>query len=188
MTRTRLFLACTLAACALVAGCGADRNDGSSVTRITEYTEPSTSTSRPTLTTTPSTIAPTTTTTPTSTSTAAGPPPGAEALPTDNGYAFFQTKSGRTRCQVSTAEVGCEAQFTAPPQVDGVPANGVRLTPDGQTNWLVGNLGDIPAVTLDYRTYWAQGWTIEAREDGTRITNDRTRHGMTVAVEGVEAF
>ena len=176
-----------VAVAAAVAGCGADRSDGSSVTKITEYTEPSTSTSRSTTTTTPSTTTPTTTTTTTS-STTTGPPPGAEQLPTENGYAFFQTKSGRTRCQISTAEVGCEAQFTAPPDVDGVPANGVRLTPDGQTRWVVGNLGDIPAVTLDYRTYWAQGWTVEAREDGTRITNDRTRHGMTVAVEKVETF
>jgi hypothetical protein len=49
-------------------------------------------------------------------------------------------------------------------------------------------LGDIPAVTLDYRTYSAVGWTIEAREDGTRFTNDRTRHGMTLAVDGVKTF
>jgi hypothetical protein len=175
-------------AVAALAGCGTDRSDGSSVTKITEYTEPSTSTSRPTQT-TPSTTTTTTTTSPTSTpSTTMSPPPGAEELPTENGYAFFQTKSGRTRCQISVTEVGCEAQFTAPPEVDGVPANGVRLTPDGQTRWLVGNLGDIPAVTLDYRTYWTQGWTIEASEDGTRITNDRTRHGMTVAVEKVETF
>lgn len=186
--KARSVIAIAVAAAAL-ASCGSDRSDGSSVTKITEYTEPSTSTSRSTNTTTPTTTTPTTTTSPTSTPSAStGPPPGAQELPTENGYSFFQTKSGRTRCQVSAAEVGCEAQFTAPPEVDGVPANGVRLTPDGQTRWLVGNLGDIPAVTLDYRTYWAQGWTVEAREDGTRITNDQTRHGMTVAVEKVETF
>ena len=67
-------------------------------------------------------------------------------------------------------------------------ANGVRLTADGEVSWLVGNLGDIPAVTLDYRTYSAVGWTIDAGEDGTRFTNDRTGHGMIVAVEGVQAF
>ena len=53
---------------------------------------------------------------------------------------------------------------------------------------MVGNLGAIPAVTLDYRTYSALGWTIEATRDGTRFTNDRTGHGMFVAVEGVETF
>ena len=60
--------------------------------------------------------------------------------------------------------------------------------PNGTVEWLVGNLGDIPVVTLDYRTYHAVGWTIEAAEDGTRFTNDRTGHGMVVAVEGVQAF
>ena len=75
---------------------------------------------------------------------------------------------------------GVSAQFTNPPVLNGTPANGVRLTANGEVSWLVGNLGDIPAVTLDYRTYSAVGWTIEAREDGTRFTNDRSGHGMTV--------
>jgi hypothetical protein len=52
----------------------------------------------------------------------------------------------------------------------------------------VGNLGDIPAITLDYKTYSAVGWTIEASEDGTRFTNIGTGHGMVIAVEGVQAF
>jgi hypothetical protein len=64
----------------------------------------------------------------------------------------------------------------------------VRLTANGEVSWLVGNLGDIPAVKLDYRTYSAVGWTIHAREDGTRFTNDRTGRGMIVAVDGVQAF
>ena len=49
--------------------------------------------------------------------------------------------------------------------MNGMHANGVRLTPNGEVSWLVGNLGDIPVVTLDYRTYRAVGWTIDARED-----------------------
>jgi hypothetical protein len=109
-------------------------------------------------------------------------------LSPQNGYVFIETQSGKTRCQLSTAEVGCEAQFTDSPVMNGMHANGVRLTPNGEVSWLVGNLGDIPAVTLDYRTYSAVGWTIEAGEDGTRFTNDRTGHGMVVAVEGVQAF
>jgi hypothetical protein len=54
--------------------------------------------------------------------------------------------------------------------------------------WIVGNLGDIPVVTLDYRTYRAVGWTIVAAEDGTRFTNDRTGHGMFVSIENVEVY
>jgi hypothetical protein len=72
--------------------------------------------------------------------------------------------------------------------LDGTRANGVRLTANGEVSWLVGNLGDIPVVTLDYRTYSAVGWTIVAGEDGTRFANDSTGHGMTVSIDGVQAF
>jgi len=116
------------------------------------------------------------------------PTPGAEVLAPENGYVFIETKSGKTRCQLSTDEVGCESAFTNSPMINGIPANGVRLSVNGELTWLVGNLGDIPAVTLDYRTYSAVGWTIDAGEDGTRFTNDQTGHGMTVSVDGVQAF
>jgi hypothetical protein len=109
-------------------------------------------------------------------------------LTPENGYVFIETKSGKTRCQLNTAEVGCEAQFTNAPVMDGTRANGVRVTTNGELSWLVGNLGDIPVVTLDYKTYSAVGWIIEASEEGTRFTNDGTGHGMVIAVEGVQAF
>jgi hypothetical protein len=117
-------------------------------------------------------------------------PTGAAAQPLapQNGYVFITTKSGLTRCQINTATVGCEAQFTNSPQVDGEPANGVQVTADGHLKWILGNLGDIPVVTIDYRTYSAEGWTIVATQDGTRFTNDNTHHGMSVATQGAEAF
>ncbi len=101
---------------------------------------------------------------------------------------FIQTKTGKTRCQLDEQEVGCESDFTNAPVIDGNTAHGVRLTADGELSWVVGNLGDIPAVTLDYRTYSAVGWTIEADENGTRFTNDGTGRGMVISVEGVESF
>jgi hypothetical protein len=109
-------------------------------------------------------------------------------LPPENGYVFIETKSGKTRCQVNEAEVGCEAQFTDAPEVDGLPANGVRVSPGGDIEWVLGNLGDIPVVTLGYGTYAAEGWTIDAGEAGTRFTNDATGHGAFVAVEKVDTF
>jgi hypothetical protein len=116
-------------------------------------------------------------------------PPANQTLdPNEGGYVFIETKSGQTRCQISRTAVGCEAQFANPPVKDGVPANGVNVTSDGKIRWLVGNLGDIPTVTLGYRTYEAVGWTIAAAESGTRFTNDRTGHGMFVSIERVEAF
>ncbi|MET0474309.1 MAG: hypothetical protein ABW001_06670 [Mycobacterium sp.] len=174
--KARLLAVSVLATGALVVGCQStvDGNPQGNPT------EPSFPTSQPTRTTP-------TTPLPTPTRTAAAPPP-AEALLPQNGYVFVTTKSGQTRCQLNATEVDCEAPFTNPPTVDGVPANGVRLTAGGQIEWISGNLGDIPVVTIDYRTYSAVGWTIVATADGTRFTNDATRHGMSVAIQRVEVF
>jgi hypothetical protein len=177
----RSTLAVVLALAAVLTGCQSS-TPGTPITSPKSPTKPNFPTSRPTR----PTAAPTKTLTPAPTTTAAAP--GAEVLPPEDGYVFIETKSGKTRCQLSTAEVGCEAQFTTSPVMNGMHANGVRVTADGEVSWLVGNLGDIPAVTLDYRTYSAVGWTIQASEDGTRFTNDRTGHGMIVAIEGVQAF
>ncbi len=175
----RWTLAVVLALGVVLAGCHTN-TPGTPVTSPRSPAEPNFPTSRPT-------AAPPKTLTPAPSGTTA-PAPGAEVLPPENGYVFIETKSGQTRCQISKDEVGCEAPFTNSPVQDGVRANGVRLTANGEVTWLVGNLGDIPVVTLDYRTYSAAGWTINAGEDGTRFTNDRTGHGMTVSVDGVQAF
>ena len=175
--KARAVLACALAAGALLAGCQSG-TPGTPVTSPESPTEPSFPTSRPTR--------PTAAPPPPSTTTA--PAPGAEVLPPENGYVFIETKSGQTRCQLNEDEVGCEAQFTNTPMQDGVRTNGVRLTADGAVDWIVGNLGDRPVVTLDYRTYRALGWTIVAAEDGTRFTNDRTGHGMFVSIEKVDVY
>lgn len=117
------------------------------------------------------------------------PPAGAIPLPPDpNGYVFIETKSGQTRCQIDTDSVGCEAQFTDSPIQEGERANGVNITAGGSVQWVVGNLGDIPTVTIDYLTYDAEGWTIAASESGTRFTNKNTGHGMFVSVEHVDTF
>ncbi|HET6734992.1 hypothetical protein [Mycobacterium sp.] len=179
--KVRLVLAGVLAVGALLAGCQSGTS-GTPVTSPDSPTEPSFPTSRPTR----PTAAPPKTLTPTPPPSV--PAPGAEVLAPQNGYVFIETKSGQTRCQINENEVGCEAQFTNSPMQDGVRTNGVRLTADGNVEWLVGNLGDIPVVTLDYRTYRALGWTIEASEDGTRFTNDSTGHGMVVAIEDVQTF
>ena len=172
--------AAAVLAIAVLAGCQTSTT-GTPVINPTEPTEPSFPTSRPTK----PTAAPPKTLTPAPSRTPNAP---AEALTPENGYVFIETKSGKTRCQLNTAEVGCEAQFTNAPMLDGTQANGVRVTTNGELSWLVGNLGDIPVVTLDYKTYSAVGWTIEASEEGTRFTNDGTGHGMVIAVEGVQAF
>jgi hypothetical protein len=175
---SRLAVAGVLAVGGLLAGCADDPAPPPRLSPITP-TEPTFPTPRPSR--SPAAQPPT------AKPTVPAPPP-AQELPPENGYVFVQTKSGKTRCQLDTAEVGCESAFTDSPPVDGIPANGVRLSAGGQLQWVLGNLGAIPAVTLDYRTYRAVGWTIEATPDGTRFTNDATGHGMVVAVERVESF
>ena len=168
----------------MIGGCHAT-TAGRPVANPGSPTEPSFPTSRPTRTSPPAT----TPARPPSPSTAAPSPPAAETLPPDtHGYVFIETKSGKTRCQISRAAVGCESEFTNSPIQDGVHANGVNVTADGAMRWIVGNLGDIPTVTIDYQTYRAQGWTIVADAGGTRFTNDGTGHGMFVSVEAVQAF
>jgi hypothetical protein len=170
---------------ALLTGCQSTV-PGTPTTRAGSPTEPSFSTPRPSRTPPsapssqpPSTPAPTPT----------GPVPGVQVLPTESGgYSFIATKSGQTRCQIDATAVGCEAQFTNAPKIDGEQANGVETSADGKNRWLVGNLGDPPVVKLEYRTYSAQGWTVVATEAGTRFTNDRTYHGMFVSLEKVEFY
>lgn len=167
---------------AVLTGCQSSI-DGTATRTSDSFTEPEFPTPRPSRPTSapPSTPAP-------APSPTAPRPSGGEVLAPENGYVFIQTKSGKTRCQLDEQEVGCEAAFTNAPEVDGAPANGVRLSADGQLSWVLGNLGAIPAVTLDYRQYSAVGWTIDADENGTRFTNDGTGHGMVISVEGVESF
>lgn len=116
------------------------------------------------------------------------PAPGGDTLPSTGGFVYIETKSGQTRCQISAESVGCESNFTNSPVVDGEPANGVEVTADGSLRWITGNLGAIPTTTIDYATYHAVGWTIEASSEGTRFTNDSTGHGMFVSTEQVDVF
>ncbi|MCV7192632.1 hypothetical protein [Mycolicibacterium brumae] len=118
-----------------------------------------------------------------------GPAPSGENLPADaQGLVYIETKSGKTRCQLSSATVGCESAFDNAPEINGYPANGVSVNSAGTLEWIQGNLGAIPTVALDYATYQAVGWTIVADANGTRFTNNGTGHGMFVATQGVESF
>jgi hypothetical protein len=178
-------VAVAVALAALACGC-TNTTGGRPSASPGRATEPTFPTQRPTR-----TPPPTATAVPPTASTVPAPPqqPGGQALPpSPQGYVYIETKSGKTRCQISTAQVGCESEFTNSPIEDGVHANGVRVTADGNMRWIVGNLGDIPVVTIDYRTYTAQGWTVDATSDGTRFTNDKTGHGMFVSIDTVQAF
>jgi hypothetical protein len=53
---------------------------------------------------------------------------------------------------------------------------------------MVSYLVAVPAVKIDYRVYFGLGWTIVADGNGTRITNDRTGHGMFVSIDEVSTY
>ncbi|OMC56018.1 hypothetical protein A5747_10140 [Mycobacterium sp. IS-836] len=178
-----LLLVALLASLELVSGC-------SSVIEGRPIAKPGTGPTEPTFPTMTSSPSPSSSTPPTSpTPSSPTAPAGAIPLPPDNnGYVFIETKSGVTRCQINKDSVGCEAPFTNSPLQDGEHANGVSITSGGSVEWVLGNLGAIPTVTIDYKTYAAQGWTINASTDGTRFTNDHTGHGMFVSVDKVNTF
>ncbi|MET0703130.1 MAG: hypothetical protein ABWY93_26090 [Mycobacterium sp.] len=188
--KSRLALAgAALMAAAALVSCSNTTNGSATCPGCGTQAEPEFPTPRPSISTPTAAPPPSPALPPPAPSTAiAAPPPGQTLPPNDQGYVYIETKSGKTRCQLNSQTVGCETEFENSPVVDGEPANGVSITSSGAMKWVVGNLGDIPVVTLDYRTYEAQGWTIAADEGGTRFTNDGTGHGMLVRVQGVEAF
>ena len=172
-----------VAAGAAAAGCSSTTDGAARCPGCGPGGEPSFPTSKPPVS-TPTTTSPATPPSPSS-----PPNPGGQTLPpSDTGYVYIETKSGQTRCQINAQSVGCESNFTNPPVVNGQPANGVEVTAGGSLRFISGNLGDIPTTTLDYATYHAVGWTIEAGSDGTRFTNDGTGHGMLVGTQGAEVF
>ena len=58
----------------------------------------------------------------------------------------------RPAARSTSEEVGCESAFTNPPMQTVCPPTGCAHR-GGKVQWIVGNLGDIPVETIDYRTY-----------------------------------
>jgi hypothetical protein len=118
------------------------------------------------------------------------PPSGfpQELDPDAKGSVVIVAELDRTRCKLTRADVQCETQFAHAPVIGAQRANSVYVTADGAVRWMVSNLVATPAVAIDYRVYYGLGWTIVANGNGTRITNDRTGHGMFVNIDSVETF
>ncbi|TWS21869.1 hypothetical protein FK268_22810 [Tsukamurella sputi] len=185
--RARAVLAVVAGCSMLLVGCSATvSGNGAGVTVIKGGVGPGIATPAP--------AAPGTTTAAPAGTTSARPSSAAATaivLPDNgNGFTFIQTRSGRTRCQVSETSAGCQLVFDQPrPRTDaGEEANGVNVTSDGGLSYVLGNLGAIDPVTLDYKTYTARGWFIVANEYGTAFTHRTTGHGMVVSASGAKAF
>ncbi len=104
------------------------------------------------------------------------------------GFVYIETRSGKTRCQISVGNVGCESAFTNSPVIGGERATGVEVSASGSNRWVVGNLGAMKPTTIGYDTYSAVGWIIKADRNGTRFTNAATGHGMFVSTDQVNFF
>jgi serine/threonine protein kinase, bacterial len=115
--------------------------------------------------------------------------PALVALPTTpSGSAWVKTRSGKTACQITAKDVGCQVEWSVPTPMN---ANGVRTARDGNWDWVSGDMPDDESsfTTLAYgTTYRALGWTVSPTSEGTTFTNDATKHGMYVSVLGVQPF
>ncbi|MCV7065663.1 hypothetical protein H7H51_07920 [Mycolicibacterium farcinogenes] len=115
-----------------------------------------------------------------------------EILPTGpNGVTYIRTESGRTLCGIEGDHVNCTVQFTDPPMSSsGDVANSVTLNQNGSFTYLAADLGNIdPVHTVHYdQTYIANGWAVEAFDDGTRFTNNLTNEGFWVSVTEVSSL
>jgi hypothetical protein len=178
--------AALLATAAMTAACSTTVDGAATCPGCGTATEPEFPTTRPSG---PETSQPPSTPSAPSSTPSQKPSGGGQTLPpNDNGYVYIETKSGKTRCQISADTVGCESDFSNSPVVDGQPANGVEVSSSGTNRWILGNLGAMPTTTIDYGTYSAVGWTIVADSTGTTFTNDGTGHGMFVSTERVDFF
>ena len=77
--------------------------------------------------------------------------------------------------------VACQGSFVQAPADD----DQAYVTASGQFSYRSANIGvgekHAPFdILVPGQTYHIQGWTVVARDDGIRFTNDGTRHGMFV--------
>ncbi|OBB83323.1 hypothetical protein [Mycolicibacterium peregrinum] len=82
-------------------------------------------------------------------------------------------------------------QFVNPPLVStGDIANSVSLNESGTFTYLAADLGviDPPHLIRYDQTYVVNGWAVEALNDGTRFTNNRTNEGFWVSVTEVKSI
>ncbi len=109
--------------------------------------------------------------------------------PNDRGYVRVETESKSTNCSVTTELVACQTSSDNWRAASGQRYHTVSVNADGSFHWVQADLGEMQGrVRLDYQTYSAQGWKIDAGPVETKFTNDRSGHGMSVNDQRVTAF
>lgn len=108
-----------------------------------------------------------------------------------HGVTYIRTESGPMLCGIEDDRVNCTVQFVDPPPASaGDVPNSVSLNQNGTFTYLTADLGVIhpPHLILCDQTYITNGWAMEAFDDGTRFTNNRTNEGFWVSVTDVDAL
>lgn len=115
--------------------------------------------------------------------------PTVNLTPDARGLVYVAT-SAIFRALITSEFIGCEADFTGAPLVDGYQPTGVRVASDGNLTWIVGNLGHLPVVKLAAGGhYTALGWEITVADDGgIEAVNTATGKGFRIHSNHAEAL
>lgn len=116
-------------------------------------------------------------------------PLAVDLTPDERGLVYVAT-SAIFRALISTEFIGCEADFTGAPLVDGYQPTGVRVDSDGTLTWILGNLGHLPVVKLAAGGhYMALGWELTVDEDGgITVFNTTTGKAFVILPDRAEAL
>ncbi len=110
--------------------------------------------------------------------------------PNAQGYVRVQTAAHTIRCSLTIDLVACQSSIANwPRHPDGTPFAAVSVTVAGDFETVDADLGQLAGlITLQDRTYTAQGWSFSARDTGVEFTNRRSGHGMNLSEDGVRSF
>lgn len=107
-----------------------------------------------------------------------------------DGISYVRTHTGRTIAGISGDAVRAQVQFSEPRQTaNGEPANSVILGQNGSIDFVAADLGAIDPTVMEYgNVYIANGWTVEAFQDGTRFMNNDSSQQFWVSITDVNSL
>jgi hypothetical protein len=118
--------------------------------------------------------------------------PAASAQPgTYNPEAQYIRTAGNVRCVVTAEKAACERIEGFP----AAPANSsgghwpvAQVDADGKFSWAETGIGPTvgqEVTMVNGQPYRFHGWSLLLTIEGTRLTNDKSVHGMNVSIDGV---
>jgi hypothetical protein len=125
-----------------------------------------------------------------STATPATPGDPVALMPNAQGYVRVQTETKKVWCSLTIDLVACHSSGANwPRHPDGTPLAAVSVTAAGDFETVDADLGQLAGlITLDVRSYIAQGWSLTASGTGVEFINQQSGHGMNLGEDGVRSF